>query len=213
MIFSLYLINFGYVIIVLNLILYSISFFRTGKVNGYFMLYLYFAFFMNLLMGFLRLLHHSNLIVMNLFFIGDLIIVGLFYVSILKRKKQKTVIKSCIVLTLFALLIQLVMDPSQLFKFNLFEITLASLILVGFALVHLYNMLTEKKEYYYFTIAVILYMTSSTILYLIGNLTINLSENYKFISWGINAFLIIIYQLLILYEWKVSFAKKPAELN
>jgi hypothetical protein len=210
---SLDLVNFGYVILVLNLILYSISFFRERKVNGFFMLYLCFAVIMNFFMEVLYLLHQSNLIVMNLFFIGDLILIGLFYVSILKGKKQKTVVKSCIGVALLFILMQLVFDPSQLFKFNLFEITLCSLLLVGFALVHLYNMLSQQKEYYYFTIAVILYMSSSTILYLVGNLTIDLSEDYKFISWGINAALLIIYQLFILYEWKVSFAKKTTELN
>ncbi|MCD9577491.1 hypothetical protein [Flavobacterium soyae] len=69
-------------------------------------------------------------------------------------------------------------------------------------------MLTENRTYYYVTIAVILFMLGSTILYLVGNLTLTLSENVKYLSWKLNAFLFIIYHLLILYEWMKSFYVK-----
>lgn len=202
---SLYLIDFGYVLIVLNLILYAISFFRKEEVNVFLMLYLLFAVVMNLGMEVLYLWHRSNLVVMNLFFIGDMILIGLFFASILKSEKQKIIVKRAIVLALLVLSVQLVLDSSQLYKFNLFEIALTSLLLVVFALLHLYQMLTDKKNYYFFTIGVILYMSGSTILYLVGNLTVNLPDNFKLITWGLNAVLIIVYQLFILYEWKISF--------
>ncbi|MDR7373010.1 hypothetical protein [Flavobacterium aquidurense] len=102
------------------------------------------------------------------------------------------------------------MDSSQFLKFNLFEITLTSLLVVAFVLLHFYNILTEKKQYYYVSIGLVIYLLTSTVLYLIGNLSLGLSDNLKYLSWTLNAFLFVVWQLFILYEWKVSFYKKAA---
>lgn len=197
----------GYFFLVLNVALYTISFFRGKKANGFFMAYLYFYFIMNAIMHVLYLLHKDNLIVMNFFFIGDMVWMGLFYASILKNKMQIKIVKSILMFVLLLLLVQIASDSSQLFKFNLFEIAITCLATILFALMHLYNMLTNKKVYYFFTIGLIFYLCSSTILYLVGGLTINLSDSMKLITWNLNAILFVIYQLFILYEWKVSFKK------
>lgn len=157
-------------------------------------------------------LHMNNLFAINLFFAGQMILLGLFYESILKTKKQKIFVKSVITSILAVLLIQYFIDSSQFLKFNLFEITLTSLSIVVFALLHFYNMLSDKKEYYYYTIGVVFYLLTSTVLYLVGNLTSGLSNDLKYLSWRLNAFLIVTYYLFILYEWKVSFKSKK-EIN
>jgi len=94
------------------------------------------------------------------------------------------------------------------FKFNLFEIVLTSLLVVVFALLYLYKMLTDSKKYYYITVGIIIYLLASTVLFLVGNLTIGLSKEVRLISWNLNAFFVLVNQLFILYEWKVSFSRK-----
>ena len=68
-------------------------------------------------------------------------------------------------------------------------------------------MLTERKEYYYVTIGIVFYFLASTVLFLVGNLTIGLSKNYQFLTWTLNAFLYVVYLLFISYEWKKKFSK------
>ncbi|WP_300979378.1 hypothetical protein [Flavobacterium sp.] len=203
--FNLLCVYIGYFFMVLNVVLYTVSFFQVKKANGFFMTYLYFAFIMNAIMYVYYILHRSNLVFMNLFFIGDMVLLGLFYSSILKTKWQKMGVKLSIVTALLFLIIQIVLNVKQLFTFNLFVIALTCTSLVIFAVMHLYNMLTDKKDYYYFTIGLILYLSSSTILYLVGGLTVKLPDNVKLISWNLNAVLMIVYQLFILYEWNVGF--------
>lgn len=157
-------------------------------------------------------LHMNNLFAINLFFVGQMIFLGLFYESILKTRNQKIFVKVVITSILLVLFIQYFIEPDQFLKFNLFEITLTSLSIVVFALLHFYNMLSDKKEYYYYTIGVVFYLLTSTVLYLVGNLTSNLSDDLKYLSWRLNAFLILMYYLFILYEWKVSFKSKK-EIN
>ncbi|MFB3390263.1 hypothetical protein [Flavobacterium sp. LAR06] len=150
----------------------------------------------------------NNLPVLNMFFIGQMILLGLFYNSLLKIKIQKIFVKICIVVALLILVVQFALDTSQFLKFNLFEIALTCLLIVVFALLHLYNMLTEGKKYYYVSIGIITYLFASTVLFLIGNLSFSLSDDLKYLIWTLNAFLSIVYQFFILYEWKVSFYNK-----
>lgn len=172
------------------------------------MSYLFFSFVMQLSMEVMYHLKVNNLPVLNTFFIGQMILLGLFYNSLLKLKIQKLFVKVCIVVGLLILVIQFALDPIQFLKFNLFEIALTCLLIVVFALLHLYNMLTEGKMYYYVSIGIIIYLFASTVLFLIGNLSFSLSDDLKYLIWTLNAFLALAYQFFILYEWKVSFYNK-----
>ncbi|WP_240475214.1 hypothetical protein [Flavobacterium reichenbachii] len=156
----------------------------------------------------------NNLFFTNVYFIGQMVVLGLFYYSILKSESQKKFVLWSLSLALLVLIIQYIFDHTQFLKFNLLEITITSLLVVIFGLLHFYNMLTDKKEYYYFTIGVVFYLLTSTVLFLVGNLTIGLTEELKLMSWRLNAFFIIIYYLIILLEWKVSFMpKKKININ
>ncbi|WP_233264622.1 MULTISPECIES: hypothetical protein [unclassified Flavobacterium] len=131
----------------------------------------------------------------------------------MKTKAQVAIIKYTMIVGSLLLLLDYCFYPEQFFKFNLFEIALTSLLVVLYAVMHLYNMLLENKEYYYLTIGIILYLLASTVLFFVGNLTIGLSVEFKLLTWNVNYFLIIFFQLLILVEWKKSFSKKVLKSN
>ncbi|MFD2041246.1 hypothetical protein ACFSJW_17905 [Flavobacterium artemisiae] len=149
----------------------------------------------------------------HLYFVGQLLLMGFFYYTLAKNTIDKKIILGGIIAGILVLIVQYGLDPSLFFKFNLLEITVTSLLVVFFALFHLYNMLTSTKEYYYITVGIIIYLLTSTILFLVGNLTIGLSENFKFLTWTLNAVLVLMNQLFILYEWKISFSKKAVPLK
>jgi hypothetical protein len=203
-----FLIYFGYLILVINLGLYTFSFFRKEKANVFLLSYLGFSFLVQFGMELLYHLKMNNLLLINLFFIGQMILLGLFYRSLYTQEVQKKFVLITIGVVLVVLIAKLVYDPSLLFKFNLPQMTITSLLIVVFGLIHFYNILTEKREYYYFTIGVIIYMLGATVLLLLGNLTLGLSDDFKYISWRVNAFLVIVYYLFILFEWINSFSKK-----
>ena len=203
-----FLIYSAYLILLLNLILYSYSFFRKEKANVFFVSYLAFSFLLQIYMEIIYFLRGNNLLAINIFFVGQMILLGLFYNSLMHIKGQKLFVKTSVIIALMVLGAQFIMDPNQFFKFNLFEITLTSLLIVIFALIHFYNMLTENKEYYYISIGIVFYLLTSTVLFLVGNLSPELSADLKYITWMLNAFLIVVYQLFILYDWIKSNPKK-----
>nr|WP_315173964.1 hypothetical protein [uncultured Flavobacterium sp.] len=203
-----FLIYLSYSILGLNLSLFAISFFKKEKVNGFFLIYLLFATIMQLSMEAFYHLHIKNLFLMNLFFIGQMILLGLFYGSLTYLKNQKTVIHTIMALNILAIGVQSWFYYEQFFKFNLFVIVITNLSVIVFAVFHLYNMLTVEKKYYYVTIGVILYLLASTMVYMVGNVNAKLSKDLRFILVIFNAALLLFYYLLILYEWKVSFFRK-----
>ncbi|KAF2342546.1 hypothetical protein [Flavobacterium tistrianum] len=208
-----FLIYSSYLILLINLVLYTFSFFQKEKANVFFVSYLAFSTVLQFSMELVYHLGMNNLFLVNIFFIGQMIILGLFYNSLFYHKGQKMFVKTSLIIALLILLAQFLIDSSQFLKFNLFEITLTSLLIVVFALVHFYNMLTENKKYYYITMGVVFYLLASTVLFLIGNLSTGLSADLKYLSWQLNAFLLIVYYLIILFEWKVSFSKKESLQN
>jgi hypothetical protein len=207
-----FLIYCGYLLLAVTVGLYSFSFFRKEKANVFLLLYLVFSFLVQFGMEVLYHLKMKNLLLMNFFFIGQMVLLGLFYRSLYKYKVQKKFVLIALGFTLLILLARLVYNPGLQFKFDLFQITVSSLLTVVFALIHFYNMITENKQYYYLTIGIIGYMFGSTVLFLVGNLTVGLSNDVKYLSWRLNAFLFIVYYFFILFEWIKSFSKKNAEI-
>lgn len=187
---------------------YSYSFFRKGKANVFFVSYLAFCFIMQFSMELWYQLGMTNLVFVNIFFIGQMIMLGIFYNSLTHVKSQKIFIKISLAVALLVLAIQFSIDSSEFLKFNLFEITLTNLLIVIYALFHFYNMLTESKRYYYTTIGLVFYFLASTVLYLIGNFSVGLSDDLKYLTWILNTFLLLVNQVFILYDWKINFYKE-----
>ena len=116
--------------------------------------------------------------------------------------------KFCLITTLLALAIQYASDFSLFLKFNLFEILITSILLILYATFHFYNKKKKKKEFYLINMGILFYLFGSTILFLVGNLTIVLSPKMNKITWILNSILYVLYQIFIFVEWKKSFSKK-----
>lgn len=145
---------------------------------------------------------------MNIYFVGQMILLGLFYNSIALLKVQKQIMNSILVASTIAIGIHSFLDSSQFFKYNLFVIVVSNLCVLIFAAFHLYNMLSSVKKYYYVTIGLIIYLLATTMVFLVGNINATLSNEYKFVLFKFNSVLTCLYYLFILYEWKVSFFRK-----
>jgi hypothetical protein len=202
----------GYFFLLLNLILFFIRFSNQGKAYKIFTVYLGLVFVVQILAEILIQQKRNNLFLSHFYFIGQFIVLSFFYLNILKKVDfQKNIVKGGLILGLSILGIQFVNDNTLFFKFNLFEIVITSFLLIVFASFHFYNLLNEKKEFYYINMGILIYLFGSTILFLVGNLMTSLSPKLNKIPWILNSFLYIVYQVFIVVEWKKSFFKK--EIN
>lgn len=202
-----FLVNLGYVLLLLNFILYAVKFPGKNKAYKIFTIYLFVIIAVQLSAKVLMLASLSNLFVSHLYFIGQFIMLSLFYLKLVKDQFQLKAIKIGFVLVLLTLGIQYGLKPQLIMKFNLYEIFITSFLIIIYATFQFYNMLDEKKEFYFVNMGVLLYLFASTILFLVGNLTVNFSKNFNLITWMLNAGFYVVYQLFILYEWKISYSK------
>lgn len=205
------LVNIGYLILFFNLILFIKGFANQGKAYKIFTWYLGVVFTIQIISNIFMRMNANNLFLSHFYFIGQFILLSFFYITVLKEEFQKKLVKAGLVIGLLALSIQYAYDTSLFFKFNLFEIFITSFLLIIYATIHFYNMLNEKKEFYYVNVGLLIYLLGSTILFFVGNLTAVLSPKMSLFTWILNALLIIINQFFILIEWKKSFYKK--EIN
>ena len=203
----LFLVNLGYVLLALNFILYALRFFKHGRSFKVFTVYLLLIIGVQLTSYLYMKLYNNNLFLSHFYFIGQFIVLSLFYFTLVKDNFQKKAISIAFVLVLLTLIIQYGIKPDLFFKFNLYEIFITSFLLIIYSTFHFYNMLEEKKEFYYVNMGILLYLFGSTILFLVGNLTSKFSANFNQVTWTLNAAFYVVYQLLILYEWKVNFYK------
>ncbi len=197
----------GYFFLVVNLILFLKGYSNNGKAFKIFTIYTVVIFFIQLVSFVLAKRGINNLFLSHLYFIFQFVILSFFYLAILKEEVQKKIVKLFLILCPMLLLVQYVKNCSLFFEFNLFEIFITSLLLVLYATFHLFNILYEKKEFYYINVGVLIYLFSSSVLFLAGNLNIKLNKEFDNLSFIINLFIYIIYQIFILIEWKKSFSK------
>lgn len=146
-------------------------------------------------------MHMTNLFLSHFYFGLQFLILSFFYYSLLKESVQRKVIVVLLILCLSLLTVQYSLDWNLFFKFNLFEIFITSLPLIIYGTFHLYNLLNEKKEFYYINIGLLIYLFGSTIVFLTANLLLSLKTFDSFeIIYSLNVYLYVVYQLFILYD-------------
>lgn len=202
------LVNTGYILLLLNTILFSIKFASSSKATKIFTFYSGLIFVIQILANILYRNNINNLFLSHFYFIMQYFILAWFYYEILKERKQRRFIQLGIAFVSIALGIQYSFDPKLFFRFNLFEIFITSFMLIICATLHFYNMLNEKKEFYYINMGILIYLFGSTVLFLTGNLVANLTSSVNKMTWTANAALYVVYQVFIFVEWKKSYSAK-----
>ncbi len=158
--------------------------------------------------SYLKSIHVNNLFVSHYYFILQFVLLSLFYLNIIDNAFQKKTIKITVPFCLLILGIQYYLNNDLYEKFNLFEIFITSFLLIIFSMFHFYNILNEKKKYYYINTGILLYLFGSTVLFISGNLISKLDLAPSKIVWILNSLLYIVYQVFILIEWMEIFIRK-----
>lgn len=206
-----FLVNLGYVLLLFTFILYALRFSKENSAYKIFTIYLFVIICIQASAKILFLTGRNNLILSHAYFIGQFIMLSIFYFKLVKDQFQIKTIKIGFVLVLLTLAIQYYLRPELFFKFNLYEIFITSFLLIIYATFHFYNLLDEKREFYFINMGILLYLFGSTILFLVGNLTTQFSSKVQMITWKLNAAFYVFYLFFLLYEWKVSYFRKKTQ--
>ena len=195
--------------ILLFVLLYLYSKYNTvqGFKRQFRILYWYFIVELLILVAMvvLRHLRINNLIVSHFYFILQFILLSLFYKSLFSYS-QKRFVNALLIIILPIIGVHFYYFPDKIWKFNVLEIFLTSIPLVIYSIIHLYNSLTRKKVFLYVNVGVLMYLSSSTLIFILGDLLTTMTRTMVLDIWMINRFLYIGY--LILYIIEYIYAKK-----
>lgn len=194
-------------ILLINLAVYCIGFSGSGKAYTFFISYLAWILICEIVFYVLNYQKINNLFFSHYYLIGQFLLLGLFFHEILTEKYQKKTARILLIAIPAVLVIQYIIYPEKYFVFNLFEIFATSYSIVILALFHLYNILDTEKKYNYISLGLLLYLISSTVIFLSGNLYTVMNRKLHKEIWVFNVVMFIVYQIFILAEY-LSFRRK-----
>ncbi len=195
--------DLGILLIFINACLYLWSY-RSSKpsvAHNYLSLYLALSFIIVLTTIILGKNAIPNLYLSHYYFLIQFILLSLFYRSLF-HKHQKRWVNTILILVILILIVQYSFKPSLYFNFNVLEIFLTSFPLVVYSIIHLYNSLSKKREYMYVNAGILIYLTTSTLIFILGDYLSNRDGDLIRKIWFLNKVLYVGYLVLILIEWR-----------
>lgn len=193
----------GVVLLLINLMVFFISYkrYKKNKSYAFFTLYLLVTLIVQLWSFYLAHQSSNNLFLSHAYFISQFIVLSLFYRELF-LKYQKKYVLAILVVVLIILIIRFSLNSRLLNGFDLVEVFICSLPLVIYAFVHLYNSLNESKAFLYINGGILVYLSASTLIFILGNYLTskNINNSIRGI-WMVNDVLYLLYLTLIFIEW------------
>ncbi len=204
----------GLIILFINATLYIYSYLKGNKSKAvrYFVFYLVLSLCISIgsdqIVKIQRLynLKLNNLYLSHFYFIFQFIFLSLFY-NQLFNTNQKKYVKIISALIFSILIIQYSLNPGLFSKFNLLEIFITSFPLILYSIFHLYNLLSKPGKFMYINAGVLIYLSTSTLIFILGNLLNTVDRLLSFNIWFLNRLFYLGFLILILIEWKKSLWK------
>lgn len=203
----------GTFILLINVVAYFTGFAGNSKAYKIFSIYLLIIFIIQVLMETLARYDYSNLFLSGYYLFVQFIFLSCFfyYLFLPVNNKKSDAVKYLSVPLVIILLTQYFFDRDLYYTFNPMGFLITSLVLVTYAVMYLAEMLTHKPFFNFVTTGIFIYLISSSLIFASSTSIITLNNNMFAVLWQINAVLFIIYQLLILWEWKQHFFRKTTK--
>ncbi|ARV15442.1 hypothetical protein BTO07_09955 [Polaribacter sp. SA4-12] len=200
------IVNTGYLFLIVNTLLFILSYNSKEKEFKYFIMYLILCSIIQLYSSYLYNSGTNNLYLSHYFFTGQFIFLNLFFLQIFHLKKLKKIILFTTVTLPLCFIIYFYNYDKAYRKWSQLEIALTSIPLLIYSFYFFIKKIDDNKDkkYIYFNSGFFVYTLCSTLLFILGN--IGRREVKQFV-WDINQFLYLIFQFLIFIEWYKNFRK------
>lgn len=195
-------------ILIINVILYFIGFFRNGKAYKFFCIYLLSIATIQVFMAILAAKSHNNHFLSTYYLILRFIFLSFFFYYLFRSVAvfKSNIVKYTSAAAVIFLAIQYIADPGLYYVFNSVGFFVTSVLLIIYAVLYLYEMLSHRLPFYYVTIGIFVYLISSALIFASAASMVTFNDDISMAIWLINAALFIVYQILIFLEWKKQFS-------
>jgi len=196
----------GIFLLFLNVIIYSKSHNVFKDIMAYkiILIYLIISLISSISTEYLYIIKKHNIYITHLFFTSQFILLSIFYLELFK-KQQRKLVKIIFIIILTLLAVQY-LAPKSLIKYNVLEIFITSLPLILYSIIHLYNSLVEKGKFMFVNAGILIYLSSSSLIFFLGNYLKELDQDVSNNIWLLLKVMYALYLILFLLEWKNSFS-------
>jgi|GEM_PF-6950136 len=157
----------------------------------------------------LRNMYVNNIFLAHYYFIGQAVLLNLFYFRLLESGRLKRMQLITTAVLSMAVIVNIAIRKHNNETFDLLEVVLCNTSVVVCMLLYLYDRIDKQKIYYLSTASLLAYTIASTIIFVSANLIISLrSPAYTRYIWTLNIILFVLLQLVILYD-AVKSTRKP----
>lgn len=195
-------------VLIVNTILYLKWFSKHEKPFKVLAIYLL---IINIIQSISTVLYHlveDNTQYSHFYFLLQFLILSYFFTLIFENLILKRIVRLIVAVVLVTLAIQYSLNPSIFFTFNLLEIIICSAPLIVYSFLYfMYTLEKTSKKYIYVNSGIFLYLLCSTLIFVAGNYVIDTETFWFKFVWIVNAFLYLIYQILVFIEWYKHFRK------
>ncbi|AXG74390.1 hypothetical protein DVK85_09155 [Flavobacterium arcticum] len=200
----------GYSILCINIIIYFIGFAKNNKAYKIFVYYLVAIAIIQGVMEFYAHKGYNNHFLSNYYLLSRFVLLSLFFYYAFStiQNKISQFVKFTSITIIIGLVVQYSLYPEQYYQFNSLGFLITAAVLVLYAVFYLYEMLSKKLPFYYTIMGIFLYMLSSAVIFASATSIVSFNDKINIYIWKLNAFLFIVYQLLILWEWRRTFYPK-----
>jgi hypothetical protein len=200
----------GLALLLINTVLFLI------KYKGKDRLYKIFTFFLILIsceqiacnvLGFTQI--YPNIFLAHFNFNVHLLFLSILYYHLFSNPTLKKIVVLVYCAIAIFLGVQYYTTPSLFWQFNIPEIVLISIVLICYALIHIYHCIGAQQKYFNFSIGLIMFLFCSTIIYLSGKYELVFCYNPYIDIWIFNSIFFIVFQFFIFKEWKKQIKYTP----
>ena len=199
----------GIVLLLINIIVYTARINRSCNAYKCFTIYLISIFIIQTSTVVFALKGLNNHFISGYYLFFQFILLSFFFYLLLLPldKKKAAIVKYTSVATLTGLVLQYVLIPELYYIVNTSGLLVTSVLLIGYSLFYLFELLSKKSIFNYITIGIFIYLISSTLIFFstVSIIMEQLTDKMFNLLWIINIALFNTYQLLILWEWKQHF--------
>jgi hypothetical protein len=137
------------------------------------------------------------------------IFISIFYYLLFKNLNFKKAIKTIMIIYALIFIIKYSININSFFSYSLLEAFLCNFFIAIFSSVYFYQMLNERKNFYYINTASIIFSFGGSIFFLSANLSSVYYNSISTLALNINSFFVIIISIFVFIEWKTNFQKLP----
>lgn len=203
----------GLCVLLINTIIYSIGFSQKGKAYRSFVVYLFSLFVIQTLTEICATKNINNHFIATYYLFIPFIVLSLFFHYLFSGidSWKKYVVLFATPLIAIGLIVQYCMYPTLYYDFNPLGLLVTTCALIVYAVMYLFELISKQMPFHYVTIGIFIYFISSLLIFVSATSIVSFNQEISNFIWNINALLFIVYQLLILWEWKQTFYLKTTK--